>query len=221
MKKLVLLIMAATFAIGNVNSQVKRTPSKRTTTSVAAKQKAEAEAKAKAEAMAKAEAKAKEIAFNNSFCHFGFATGKFVSMQSSNDGFVVYEVPNMSASELKSSVYTILSSMYKSPKDVITSLSDNMIQFEGYVEKLYASDGKYDCDISFNMIVQFKDGKVRYNAPNFKQIYINMVGKQWECDMNKGIPKLIGEGTPRKKVADYFNNIISTINSKLMKSNDW
>ena len=58
MKKIVLILMAITFAIGNVNSQVKRTSAKRTTTSVAAKKKAEAEAKAKADAEAKAAAKA-------------------------------------------------------------------------------------------------------------------------------------------------------------------
>ena len=236
MKKLLLLLLVATLGCGNVYSQTKK-PVRRTT-SVAAKQKAEAEAKAKAEAEAKAkaeaeakakaeaeEAKARDIEFNNSNCRFGFGTGEFISLQSSNNGFVVYEIPNMSASELKASVFTTLSSMYKSPKDVITSLSENMIQLEGYAEGIYGTDvagDYYRNDIAFALIIQFKDGKVRYNSPNIKMIY-----QDWplpgmaKLDMNKPISVLIKDSSSREKVANYFNSIINTINSKLKQSNDW
>lgn len=236
MKKLLLILLVATLGCGNVYSQTKK-PVRRTT-GVAAKQKAEAEAKAKAEAEAKAkakaeaeakakaeEAKARDIEFNNSNCRFGFGTGKFISLQSSNNGFVVYEIPNMSASELKASVFTTLSSMYKSPKDVITSLSENMIQLEGYAEGIYGTDVEgdyYRNDIAFALIIQFKDGKVRYNSPNIKMIY-----QDWplpgmaELDMDKPISVLIEDSSSREKVANYFNSIINTINSKLKQSNDW
>ena len=236
MKKWLLFLLVATLGCGNVYSQTKK-PVRRTT-SVAAKQKAEAEAKAKAEAEAKAkaeaeakakaeaeEAKARDIEFNNSNCRFGFGTGEFISLQSSNNGFVVYEIPNMSASELKASVFTTLSSMYKSPKDVITSLSENMIQLEGYAEGIYGTDvagDYYRNDIAFALIIQFKDGKVRYNSPNIKMIY-----QDWplpgmaKLDMNKPISVLIKDSSSREKVANYFNSIINTINSKLKQSNDW
>lgn len=236
MKKLLLLFLVATLGCGNLYSQAKK-PVRRTA-NVAAKQKAEAEAKAKAEAEAKAkaeaeakakaeaeEAKARDIDFNNSNCRFGFGTGEFISLQSSNNGFVVYEIPNMSASELKASVFTTLSSMYKSPKDVITSLSENMIQLEGYAEGIYGTDvagDYYRNDIAFALIIQFKDGKVRYNSPNIKMIY-----QDWplpgmaELDMNKPISVLIEDSSSREKVANYFNSIINTINSKLKQSNDW
>lgn len=236
MKKLLLLFLVATLGCGNLYSQAKK-PVRRTA-NVAAKQKAEAEAKAKAEAEAKAkaeaeakakaeaeEAKARDIEFNNSNCRFGFGTGEFISLQSSNNGFVVYEIPNMSASELKASVFTTLSSMYKSPKDVITSLSENMIQLEGYAEGIYGTDvagDYYRNDIAFALIIQFKDGKVRYNSPNIKMIY-----QDWplpgmaELDMNKPISVLIEDSSSREKVANYFNSIINTINSKLKQSNDW
>ena len=231
MRKFFIFLLVAMLGSGNVYSQAKKTPVKRTQTTVSAKAKAEAEAKAKAEAEAKAkaeaeEAKAREIAFNNSNCRFGFGTGKFVSLQSSNDGFVVYEIPNMSASELKASVFTTLSSMYKSPKDVITSLSDNMIQVEGYAESVFVKqtkDFRMRYDILFDMIIQFKDGKVRYNAPTIKMLYMEMplLGRMGKCDMNKGIPNLIEDTSSREKVGSYFNNIINSINSKLKQSNDW
>jgi len=222
MKKLLLLFLVATLGCGNLYSQAKK-PVRRTA-NVAAKQKAEAEAKAKAEAEAKAkaeaeakakaeaeEAKARDIEFNNSNCRFGFGTGEFISLQSSNNGFVVYEIPNMSASELKASVFTTLSSMYKSPKDVITSLSENMIQLEGYAEGIYGTDvagDYYRNDIAFALIIQFKDGKVRYNSPNIKMIY-----QDWplpgmaELDMNKPISVLIEDSSSREKVANYFTKV--------------
>lgn len=230
MKKLLLLFLVATLGCGNLYSQAKK-PVRRTA-NVAAKQKAEAEAKAKAEAEAKAkaeaeakakaeaeEAKARDIEFNNSNCRFGFGTGEFISLQSSNNGFVVYEIPNMSASELKASVFTTLSSMYKSPKDVITSLSENMIQLEGYAEGIYGTDvagDYYRNDIAFALIIQFKDGKVRYNSPNIKMIY-----QDWplpgmaELDMNKPISVLIEDSSSREKVANYFNTLVSTKNGRV------
>lgn len=230
MKKIVLFLFALFLLNGNVFSQVKKAPVKRATNSVTAKQKAEAEAKAKAEAEAKTtaeaeEAKAREIESNNLYCRFGFGYGKFVSLQPSNVGFVVYEIPGMSASELKSSALTTLSSMYKSPKDAITPLSDNMIQLEGYAESVFFKESenvKLKHDILFDIIIQFKDGKVRYNAPTIKMLYVDLpiLGMR-KCDMNKGISSLIDDSISRKKVENYFNNLINSINSTLKQSNNW
>lgn len=59
----------------------------------------------------------------NTKCYFSLSREGFVSEQG-YDGYVVYEIPGMNSSELKGSVFTVLSSMYQSPKDVITSISD-------------------------------------------------------------------------------------------------
>lgn len=237
MRKLLLFLMVATFACGNVYSQAKRNPVKRTQTSVSAKQKAEAEAKAKAEAEAKAKAEAEaaenaRIEENNSKCGFSFISGEFVGHQLPKD-YVVYEVQGMSASELKNSVYTILSSMFKSPKDAITNLNDNMIQLEGYSPSLY--EGKIDFNyktifnhVIFGLVIQFKDGKVRYNAPSLKYIHMvvensdtqnlsNISGinmKDYFSDDKDKIAKL-------RKIESYFNDLIASINAKIKKSNDW
>lgn len=226
MKKLVLIVMAVTFAIGGVQSQTKKAPVKRSTTSVAAKKKAEAEAKAKAEAEEAAEkARVEESArkLRNSNCYFTFDTGVFVSKQGTKD-YVVYEIPNMTASELKSAIFTTLSSMYKSPKDAITNLSDNMIQLEGYKENIYyfrAGSSTYFNDIAFNMVIQFKDGKVRYNSPTIKMLHIGGPLGKSKADMSLGIPRLISKEEDRKAVYSYFSSLLYNLNSKLQKSNDW
>lgn len=161
---------------------------------------------------------------NNAKCWFSFRTGEFVSQQSQED-FVVYEIPEMSASELKASTYTVLSSMYKSPKDVITTLSDNMIQLEGYATRVYgkyAGDTFYNRDIQFNLVIQFKDGKIRYNTPTIKQIYTEWpLSGMAKLDMSKPLSILIDEASSRQKVEDYFRKLIYSINTQLKKSNDW
>ncbi len=238
MKKLLLFLMIATLGCGNVYSQAKKTPAKRTQTAVSAKAKAEAEAKAKAEAEAKAKAEAeaaenaRRIAENNSKCSFSFTTGDFVSRQYPND-FVIYEVQDMSASELKTSVYTILSSMFKSPKDAITNLNDNMIQLDGYTEGIF--EDKLPIDGStvlshffFSITIQFKDGKVRYNIPTLNKIHMKVVGSNTESISNiSGVNMkdyLDGDSdkyAKLKKIENYFNNLIASINAKLKQSNDW
>lgn len=160
---------------------------------------------------------------NNDKCNFGFTKAVFISNQNSENDYVVFEVPDMSASELKASVFTTLSSMFKSPKDVITNISDNMIQLEGYGERVYSSGTEYGRkDVAFSIVIQFKDGKVRYNKPVINQIYTDWpLSGMARLDMSKSLSTLIDEGQPRKSVEYYFNNLIKKINSQLEKSNDW
>ncbi len=161
---------------------------------------------------------------SNEKCWFSFKTGEFVGQQPYK-GFVVYEIEGMSASELKASVYTVLSSMYKSPKDVITTLNDSMIQLEGYavgVYGKYAGDSYYKRDVLFNLVIQFKDGKVRYNTPTIKQIYTEWpLAGMARLDMSKPLSVLVDDSSSRVKFEDYFRRLIESINGQLEKSNDW
>lgn len=229
MKKIFFFLMVATLSCGNVYSQAKKPTVKRTSTSISAKQKAEAEAKAKAEA--EAAENARRIAENNSKCRFSLDTGFFVSQQGYDD-YVIYEIPEMTASELKSAVYTTLTSMFNSPKDAITNVSDNIIQIEGYSPSLFEDEtsmhSKIFNHISFGLVIQFKDGKIRYNSPSLKRYQMKVENSDIQEQSN-----ISGANMRRylsgdkdvdgrlKIIADYFNNIIASINSKAKKSNDW
>ena len=224
MKKLLLFLLVATLGCGNVYSQTKK-PVRRTT-SVAAKKKAEAEAKAKAEAEEKA-----RISENNMKCKFSLETGDFISQQG-YENYVIYEIPEMTASELKSAVYTTLTSMFNSPKDVITNVSDNIIQIEGYSPSLFEDEtsmhSKIFNHISFGLVIQFKDGKIRYNSPSLKWHHLKLENSDIQEQSNisgtnmrrylSGDKDIDGR---LKIIADYFNNIIASINRKAKKSNDW
>lgn len=223
MKRTIIFLMVFVFCLGGY-SQSRRVGSKTKarathTTKTPIPSITESDTKAKENSIRSA-----EIATNNAKCAFDFSTGSFISRQTSED-FVVYEVPSMSASELKTAVFTILSTLYKSPKDAITNISDNMIQLEGYASRVYytkAGDDSYGKDILFDMVIQFKDGKVRYNKPIVKMIYTEWpLAGMAKLNMELPLSKLVKESDSRISVQSYFNNLISNINHKIVQSNDW
>jgi hypothetical protein len=166
-----------------------------------------------------------ERAKKNSLCYFDFSDGSFKSKQNPTNDFVVYEIPDMKVAELKAAVYTALSSMFKSPKDVISNLSDNMLQLEGYASDVYstkAGDYWYSHDLVFDLVIQFKDGKVRYNIPTIKMIYAEWpLPGMAKLDMSKPLDELISEDDSRIRVGAYFESLIKHINLSLQSSNNW
>ena len=226
MKKLLLFLLVATLGCGNVYSQTKK-PVRRTT-SVAAKQKAEAEAKAKAEAeaIAKTQAEAARIEKNNAECKFGFDNRGLYSKQNPSNDFVIYEIPNMSASDLKAATLSAISSLFKSPKDVVTNLGDNIIQLERYASGVYYTKTEsdvYPTDMSYSLIIQFKDGKVRYNIPSVKQIWITGVPMLGKLKLDASLPLTthVKEDGQRAMVVGEFNDMLDAINKKIKSANDW
>lgn len=163
---------------------------------------------------------------NNRMCGLKFTDAGLVSEQDPSKGFMVYEVPGLSASELKASTLNTISSLYSSPKDVVTNLSDNMIQLEGYVTRAYyskAGDSLYPVDFSFNITIQFKDGKIRFNIPTIKQIYMTgvpLLGVA-KLDMNKPITVLVNDDSNRYQIASKLNDLIEAIGKNAKSANDW
>ena len=163
---------------------------------------------------------------NNLMCGLRFTDAGLVSKQDPSKGYMVYEVPGLSASELKASTLNTISSLYSSPKDVVTNLSDNMIQLEGYVTRVYyskAGDSLYPVDFSFNITIQFKDGKIRFNIPTIKQIYMTgvpLLGVA-KLDMSKPITVLVDDSTHRSMIAFKLNDLIEAIGKNAKSANDW
>ena len=162
----------------------------------------------------------------NSKCLFGIDRSGIYSMQNRDNNYVVYEIPYKSASELKSATISAISSLFKSPKDVLTNLGDNIIQLERYASRVYMEkmgDYYYNHDIMYSLIIQFKDGKIRYNTPSIKQIYVTevpMLGTL-KLDMSKPLYQLIKESYNMSYVADEFNMVIKKINQEVLKDDNW
>lgn len=166
------------------------------------------------------------VAAVNKNCKLNFTDAGLVSEQNPTKDYLVYEVPGLSASELKASTLNTISSMYSSPKDVVTTLSDNMIQLEGYISRAYyskAGDSLYPVDFSFTWTMQFKDGKIRINLPKIKQIYVTEVPMMGSLrlDMTKPISVLIDDDSNRRMVTYKLNELISAICKNAKSANDW
>lgn len=162
----------------------------------------------------------------NRQCKLEFTNDGLVSGQDASKDYLVYEVPGLTASDLKASVLNTISSMFSSPKDNVTSLSDNMIQLDGYVAEAYyskAGDALYPVAFTFAWTMQFKDGKIRINIPKIKQIYVTEVPLMGvlKLDMSKPISVLISEDSDRGKVAYTLNKFIRAICENAKSSNDW
>lgn len=234
MKKISFILLFMTLSCVTVFSQTKKTV-RHTSTSLVAKQKAKVKAEAEAKAKAETEAKAAEenrIYQNNAKCKFSFNGSEFVSNQG-YDNYVIYEILGMTTSELKTSVISAIGTIYSSPKDVINSVSDNLIQLTG-ITKGFTRTSKiigesYYTQFIFDLVIQFKDGKVRYNAPIIKYLVSENenTGKRRINDfIGVNIRDYLLEDdylaeTHLKQIEGDINNLISSINSHLKKSNDW
>lgn len=166
------------------------------------------------------------VATVNKNCKLKFTDAGLVSEQNPTKNYLVYEVPGLSASELKASTLNTISSIYCSPKDVMTTLSDNMIQLEGYISRAYyskAGDSLYPVDFSFTWTMQFKDGKIRINIPKIKQIYVTGVPLMGslKLDMTKPISVLIDDDSNRRMVVYKLNELIYAICKNAKSANDW
>ena len=157
----------------------------------------------------------------NYLCKFEFSGTRFEGAQKEHTGYVTYEVAGVSASAIQASVMSTLSSLFKSPKDGITKLGDGIIQIDGYASSVYYTSS-YPTDISFAMVIQIKDGKIRYNIPTIKQIYwrnVPFLGTG-HADMSKPLYSLV-EDENKQAFVRYFNDILSSINRNINNHNDW
>ena len=154
---------------------------------------------------------------------FGFDDRGLYCAQDEDKDYAVFEMPDLSANQIKGSLYTKLTSMYKSPKDVITNISDSIIQLEGYASHVYYSETKNAMDFSFNIIIQIKDGKVRYDIPNITQIFmldVPILGTA-RFNMEKPLSSLVDNESDRLHVANYFNNLVDELNNSIRATDDW
>ena len=103
---------------------------------------------------------------------FTISKNQFSNTQDISKPFIVFEFEGLKANAMKGAILSKLSEMYKSPKDVIANISDNIISIEGYDKRVFKYNSYY-CDIQFILTIEFKDGKVRYNNPIIKQMFVD------------------------------------------------
>lgn len=144
----------------------------------------------------------------------------FSNTQNPQRPFIVFELNGYNAEEIKSLTMSKLATMFNSPKDALNTISDNIISIKGYATKVFKED-KYDCDILFNLTIEFKDGKIRYNYPNIEEVLIDsgFMG-MFHIDKSK-IFNVLSKSTNKNKVENYFNSLILELNKAVTESDNW
>ena len=136
------------------------------------------------------------------------------------------------ATELFDLVRKHVSLAFRSPKDIESNINDKIISIYGYAPKctFFTAPGfKFYLSFHFSLKFQFKDGKIRIEAP----ILSEMEGSAWPTLQKtfkaKGIFSKEGvlSDNPKKRqtvtmLENYFNNLINRIINGDSKANeDW
>lgn len=98
--------------------------------------------------------------------------------------FYVKEFENQSAEKLYKEVLSYITSTYRNPDIVSNTIPDEMINMHGFSSDAFVA--KYQklgniewfAHVDYNLIISFKDGKIRFDAPAINKLYI--VGSKGE-----------------------------------------
>ncbi len=91
----------------------------------------------------------------------------------STKNYVVLEYPKVSKVDLYKKTLTYLNSIYKNPGKVISTVEGESITVNGYDNNLSKASGLYRFPYAYNILLQFKEGKIRFEPKivDFKEIF--------------------------------------------------
>ena len=156
--------------------------------------------------------------------------GNFTTQKGESYDVAVME--GKSATELFDKVKKNVALVFRSPKEVESNVDDKIISIYGYAPKctyMAVPGWKYYLSFHYSLKFQFKDGKIRIEAPGLYE----MEGSAWSTLQKtfKGWHIFNKDGELSKKeknrllvtmLEDYFNDLINRIINGDTKSNeDW
>lgn len=110
---------------------------------------------------------------------FKLTINGFVDEKNEKKNYIVYDFDGETQESLYIKVLKFINTSYKSPKDVINEVKPEMITISGFQESCISigkvkkvlgqnmsATGGYD--LQYNISMQFKDGKIRVDAPSFE-----------------------------------------------------
>jgi len=152
----------------------------------------------------------------------------------SDKDYIVIDFPNNTQEELFKRVLLFVNSSFVSPKDVISKVDNELISLNGFAKDAVKGNFIGSFDLNYTISIQFKDGRIRINAPSINKM-INISTKVQEMILVGGTD-LTGsyfaifnrKGEVKSQNAkvcleDYFENLINTLidTVKINKNDDW
>lgn len=133
--------------------------------------------------------------------------------------YYVVDMGKKSAHQLYMDVLSHISSIYRNPDRVISKVEDRSIVINGFADEVsYFKDQEgYSNSMSFKYRIelQFKDGKIRVNAPDLPDIYTSSAWGERKLSSypTKYIGYLFGGETAamKKEIDKYINAVITAV----------
>ena len=98
---------------------------------------------------------------------FSLTINGFVSSKDNSKNYVVFDYDSISKEKLYTNVLKYITYNYKSAKDVVSKVDNEVITINAFQPaQIKAKLTKYD--ISYTIVVNFKDNKIKIDAPDFK-----------------------------------------------------
>lgn len=105
--------------------------------------------------------------------------------QADEKDYYVIEAPELSQADLYSKTIKFISTIYNSPKDVISGQIENELLTITGLETIFA-----DFDVRYKLNFQFKEGRVRYDMPQIISMRKFQDGKELNLTFSKQKPSL-------------------------------
>lgn len=164
----------------------------------------------------------------NGYAQFVLTTEGFIN-DGTNKNFFVYNFDGRSANDLYTQAMIAVTSLYHSSNTVANKVEGEIININGsgtiQVKRLMT----FDYTMDYNLIIKFKDGRIRFDAPIISEIYTyNGYGQKNVIALKGSNIKDLGtsvhifnkngklkEPKIKSDIETYFNRMISEIISSI------
>lgn len=161
---------------------------------------------------------------------FTLTADGFKNSQNMDQDFVVLNYEGKSQSELYTKFLSKITNVYVSAKNVVSKVDDNIISINGYsTNAIEMKKGKKQIikhDIRYNISFEFKDGRVRVNAPDgllmtSDRTILKITGQTSSFYGQYAIFKNgeLNEALAKDSLETFFNDLITEIASN--EKDEW
>src|SRR5690606_5334928 len=138
------------------------------------------------------------------------------------------------ASQLYNKTLAYLHTIYANPDQVLSALENQSITIRGYQDNAVRRTKMHVFDMDYSLVIRFKDGKLRFDAPSFKlTTFIDKLqtlhvyrksGSLNGADLRIYSPRGLKSELAKQDLEDFFNGFIAGVVNNLSQdaaNNDW
>ena len=170
----------------------------------------------------------------NEYAQFALTSNGFVNNSDTTKNYIVFEFPGKTQAQIYKNCLVYLNSAFNSPKDVLSKVENESIAINGYSQSAIRRTNAHRFDLTFNLTIEFKDGRMRILKPSIIDI-TTFTTKQQNMFLVGGTDALSGSyfsiynkknvlklDLAKSDLENFFNTFIKRLyNSVIEKQDNW